>query len=493
MGTRIFSLIVVVLYLFCCDSFLQAQQNQQQVFDLWEMVENYAKDRTDENIKKSLQTYLGSSSIKSDAQIAEAESYVIANFFAKASGSNPEIINYYIELFKSEAQRQRLFLLKILQLCGDKHVEEFFRTSLKTGRFSKESIAIENAVEEGMPYNLEELLYPIAHPVSVSFYMFEYFSTGSYSPIEKILSGFDCADNEELDQEQIQIITKECQDALENLGRKDADILGWYKEQWASSTGKRKKRLEKIIDLIDGTFTINKRMKEAVPDKPVSSAKGWALGAAAVLIEANNDRHDHLNTLPLNRLFIEKKRASVDSMWDFGSREELLENLESLLKSGYREGFIKMGRYISMLDEQQYQQLLDKSKGDEETLNKCRVVRKYYKTLSHKNIMGWDLSRYICLCRWGYDVGYLSEEEAWEKIMPVAKTLQKTFNSWEELGRNYLIGRQFWSYKYTKEKGHEFEDVVQRLLDMKSSPWNLYPWDMDLDSSVEKLSKEKVD
>ena len=58
--------------------------------------------------------------------------------------------------------------------------------------------------------------------------------------------------------------------------------------------------------------------------------------------------------------------------------------------------------------------------------------------------------------------------------------LQKKFDSWEDLGQNYLIGRRFWSHKYTTEKGDLYEDAFQRLLDMRSSPWNKYPWDMDL-------------
>ena len=64
--------------------------------------------------------------------------------------------------------------------------------------------------------------------------------------------------------------------------------------------------------------------------------------------------------------------------------------------------------------------------------------------------------------------------------MPVAKMLQETFDSWEDLGRNYIIGRQFWSYKETKKGNYRYEDALQRLLDMQSSPWNKYSWDIDL-------------
>lgn len=58
--------------------------------------------------------------------------------------------------------------------------------------------------------------------------------------------------------------------------------------------------------------------------------------------------------------------------------------------------------------------------------------------------------------------------------------LQKQFDSWEELGRNYIIGRQFRFYEEMQDEAYLYEDAYQRLLDMSSSPWNLYSWDMNL-------------
>jgi hypothetical protein len=66
--------------------------------------------------------------------------------------------------------------------------------------------------------------------------------------------------------------------------------------------------------------------------------------------------------------------------------------------------------------------------------------------------------------------------------------LQEKFDSWEDLGRNYIIGRQFSSYEETIKEGPLFEDAYQRLIDMKSSPWNNYPWDMDL-TETESISE----
>ncbi len=62
----------------------------------------------------------------------------------------------------------------------------------------------------------------------------------------------------------------------------------------------------------------------------------------------------------------------------------------------------------------------------------------------------------------------------------MAILLQEKFDSWEDLGKNYLIGREYWSLQKTQEDGWIYEDAVQRLLDMQSSPWNRYPWKMTL-------------
>jgi hypothetical protein len=77
-------------------------------------------------------------------------------------------------------------------------------------------------------------------------------------------------------------------------------------------------------------------------------------------------------------------------------------------------------------------------------------------------------------------VGYFTEEEAWEKIMPAARMLRQHFSSWKELGENYLIGREYWSYRVTKANGTQYKNIVHKLLQDPASPWNLCPWNIDL-------------
>lgn len=227
--------------------------------------------------------------------------------------------------------------------------------------------------------------------------------------------------------------------------------------------------------------TIEKTLKfEEVKWIREKNIKGWALGCAAALTERNHDRHDLLAGGGVNENNIRDKKELLGGSWGINSRAGLFDTLRQIEHGGHRKKFEDWGRSLQTLSEQKYQELLQKYQNNQELLQRIRIAKRHYEKLGSRSLLGWDYTRYICLCRWGYVVGYISEEEAWKKIIPVAKMLQKAFDSWEDLGRNYIIGRQFWSYEETKKTGYLFEDAYQRLLDMPSSPWNKYAWDMDL-------------
>jgi len=213
----------------------------------------------------------------------------------------------------------------------------------------------------------------------------------------------------------------------------------------------------------------------------------WALGCAAVLMERNHDSHTLLGGCPRTEATKADRIRLLADFWDIHNREEFTETLESMEKSGHRSNFEKVRALIAPVTDEQFQALLKRA-GNPEAVNKLRVVRQYGKQLGSKSLYGWDYSRMICLCRWAYVAGYIDEKEAWERIMPMAILLQERFDSWEDLGRNYLIGRQYWSLENTQEDGWVYEDAVQRLLDMQSSPWNRCPWKMSL---TEEKGKER--
>ena len=411
----------------------------------------------------------------------------VAYFFAKAGESNPGIVKSYIDLFDYGTHRQRLFVLKILQLCGDESVINFFTSKLDAGRFINETKQIKQALVYGIPLDFDPLTKPIKQAGDLAFLWVEFIVTGSEKPVLKIIDSLagpnDIADSNVIDN----VIEAAKRTLAENCRRHDK-VLQICKDELSAHDGSIKKILEEIVDSADGSISLQKRLEQSHEEKPVTGVKTWALGCSAVLIERNHGRHDFLSPDKINEKNIKKNRELLEKWWGIKNKGDLLSVLKRLKLEGHRSKFAGWGLLIQTLNEQEYKELLQKYQNDQKTLQRIRIVKEYYEKLGPKSLLGWDYTRYICLCRWGYLSAYIEEEEAWEKIMPVAREIPKTFDSWEDLGRNYIISRQFWSYEQTQEDGYLYEDAYQRLIDMPSSPWNKYPWDMDL-TETESISE----
>jgi hypothetical protein len=96
-------------------------------------------------------------------------------------------------------------------------------------------------------------------------------------------------------------------------------------------------------------------------------------------------------------------------------------------------------------------------------------------------ITAWDFARYINLCRWGADCGWLTEQEAWDRIIPAARLLQTSYASWDDFAADYLLGRNFWS----PETGADNETVRFTVKLLNFPPrglWSTIRWDESLNT-----------
>ncbi|HEV2687619.1 MAG TPA: DUF1266 domain-containing protein, partial [Bryobacteraceae bacterium] len=112
---------------------------------------------------------------------------------------------------------------------------------------------------------------------------------------------------------------------------------------------------------------------------PSAVQKEWALATSGILNELDGRRHDVLGERTAAGI-ARDQRILID-YWRVRSRADLLDQVESL----------RQGR-------------------------------------KSKLTAGWDYPRAIMLARWGYTVGYLTEDEAWSFIWPLAQRLQQTFS-----------------------------------------------------------------
>jgi len=164
--------------------------------------------------------------------------------------------------------------------------------------------------------------------------------------------------------------------------------------------------------------------------EPNSAQKEWALATSGILNELGARRHDVLGER--TKAGIESDQRILIEYWGVYSRTDLLNRIASL-----------------------------------------RQDRK------NKLQAGWDYPRAIMLARWGYTVGFLTEDEAWSFIWPLAQRLQRTFSSWQELGAAYLTARQTWYASQAQDRKFA-EYAYMKLVTTSTSPWRKYPWNLDL-------------
>lgn len=210
-----------------------------------------------------------------------------------------------------------------------------------------------------------------------------------------------------------------------------------------------------------------------------SEQKSWALATSAMLFERNRDSHELLAGAPRTDWHIQRTRELLSEWWGVETRADLLDSLRWLERGGHRAPFNRLGAAVDRLPPR----LVDWGVAlvlPEDLGHQVAVVRRHHKALGSKSILGWDFSRYVALCRWGYAAELLTEEEAWRCIMPAARALQSHFTSWSDLGENYLIGREFWSLSQTRRSGDLYRAAYQTLISYPASPWNRHPWGLKL-------------
>lgn len=214
--------------------------------------------------------------------------------------------------------------------------------------------------------------------------------------------------------------------------------------------------------------------------EPSAEAKAWALASDALLPASNGAALDRLEYRFPPDYDIDIK-AHLGEWWGITNRAELLDMLKWLQDDGHRAEFDRIAAALAAPKDRANAAYLAELAKTREGAYSRSVVEKYREKVGKKSIMAWDLARCITIVRQGFTAGHIDEKEAWRLIMPIARKLKATFESWADLGENYLIGREFWSEERTKGEGKQFEYLYKNLLDDPASPWKAIPWDSKLD------------
>jgi hypothetical protein len=216
--------------------------------------------------------------------------------------------------------------------------------------------------------------------------------------------------------------------------------------------------------------------------EPVLTAgpRAWAVATTAVIASRNGERLDMLAPGARNDSSMAETRRILHDWWSIDHRADLLRVLDDLDRKGHRAEFQRVGSSLLAMTEEQFQKALLAARNRPEVVRRMKLTRRHYQRYGRNGLVGWDYGRYIMLCRWGYLVGFLTEDEAWRRIMPAARAIQGAFRSWAELGEDYLAGREFWSPEEMDRTGQIYRNIEARLVQDPESAWNRLPWRTEL-------------
>jgi hypothetical protein len=215
----------------------------------------------------------------------------------------------------------------------------------------------------------------------------------------------------------------------------------------------------------------------------LSDGQLWALATGALLSMHAEDRSDMLVGKEATPKNVSHDKEMLIKYWNIHNRDDLFKRLKWLETEGYRKRFDDLRKALRQHNDALQNQIAKRYHLSAPELQyDCQIVQNYADDAGPKSLLGWDYCRYIYLCRWAVRAGYMQEKEAWAKIMPAARLLQHNYDTWGELGMNYLIGRQFWSEEVSKKNNSKeaYDKIYRYLVTDKTSPWHIIPWDTDL-------------
>lgn len=252
---------------------------------------------------------------------------------------------------------------------------------------------------------------------------------------------------------------------------------------WSIDRGRRNRRAAAAPPAVDWTRPEAYADHHAVawagtPETFAPDADTWPLGVTAVFGVCGRDPWDRLAKEDLDDV-----RAGLTGAWGIRSRAQLLGRVVWLLREGHRAEFT-----VEIADAVAGTALPVTGTGEDAQEQRWRLeqVRRDTHGIREVRFIAWDLVRAAMLTRAGFSLGWLTEDEARDTLTLIGAELQRSFESWEQLGDHFTRARWYWlgndGPQARQEHAHDVSRM-QALLDPQRGPWPRLPWDLPLPQS----------
>ncbi len=200
----------------------------------------------------------------------------------------------------------------------------------------------------------------------------------------------------------------------------------------------------------------------------LSDTVRWFNASYAVLTELNGWDYNRFAGLPANNDSMTLEKQLLEQSWSVTDRATADETLDWILTEGHRVGFVDDMKYFEECGiketaaDQRAAFLLENFDMTEEAAQCYANSYERYEQYGENAIAGWDYCRALSLMGFYYLAGYYTEQEALDKSLEIAQTMQPLFTSWDELMDSYLCGYEYWSEESSEDRRAIYEDIKSR-------------------------------
>ncbi len=194
----------------------------------------------------------------------------------------------------------------------------------------------------------------------------------------------------------------------------------------------------------------------------------WFNASYAILTELNHWDYNTFPGIKINENTQNMEIASLKASWDVTDRQSADETLDWVLSEGHRADFVESALLLEEagmgeIPAGQRAAWAAESFGlSEDDAEYFVMVYDSYEAYGEGAIDAWDYSRALNLLSFYYIAGYYTREEALDKALEIAQTVQPEFDSWDEYVESYLRGYEFWAEESSDERRGVYEDLKSR-------------------------------
>lgn len=194
----------------------------------------------------------------------------------------------------------------------------------------------------------------------------------------------------------------------------------------------------------------------------------WFNAAYAVLTDLNGWDYNLFGGLPANEESAGVEQQLLKEWWDVTDKASADSTLDWILTEGHRSDFkanmetLASDGFADVAAEDRVSVLVDTYGQGEEDAQIFANAFDMYTNYGETAIDGWDYCRALSLMGYYYLAGYYTEQEALDKSLEIAQTMQPLFGSWDELMDSYLRGYEYWNGESSDERRSVYEDIKTR-------------------------------